>query len=116
MISEHIHSDIMYAKDRLEEAKASFKLAVDTVQAECKHEKVIECPYATYKYLGGFAYPRRMCLCCGYEEAAPHWPCWRAVPEMGTDTPDDGERHPTILNTEFVKKMTRDEFMACRFT
>ena len=78
----------------------------------CQHSRVLEAPYRYSEWFISSG-PVRICLDCGHEEQLPAHD--RFPYRLAAHTPT-GYRTvaATLLNTEFVKAVTRDEIWAAR--
>lgn len=103
------------ARSKVKKATEAYLKLQKEVQKKCKHKEVAETPLAKQEYFDSLE-PARICINCGYEEHAWHWPghVIACSSETGSlERPKDLQQ--TKLNAEFVKTISsRHEFYKLR--
>lgn len=106
---------LVAAKALVVKAKSEYLKLQKEVQKKCKHKEVAETPLRRLEYFDSLE-PARICINCGYEEHAWHWPSHviaHSSDTGGLERPKDLEQ--TKLNAEFIKVISdRDEFYKLR--
>lgn len=92
--------EVILAKQRLKKLKLK-------VQKECTHPYVIECPWRPREWVGASP-AMRICLCCGYEEHTAYG-TWPGNQTEGSCSMQTNYNKKTVLNTEFVKKVSSSD-------